>query len=224
MDNNSESKTTNPRPYRQTQTIANKAVFGLQAHVMLAVLTFFTEVWYLAAVDERFLTDEMHPVEWVEGSLALAYFAVLFWTVVCYSRWKHRSYRNLPALGCTDMRTNAGWAVGTYFVPILNLFRPYQAMKDIYNGSRSEPVKTNVPLINGWWAAWIVMGVANRLAMRLAGRAESVVELQSATVAALVAEAVTAVGAVLLIKLITRITAQQTAKAAEIAKAGPQPA
>src|SRR5664279_2860174 len=45
---------------------------------------------------------------------------------VCFSMWFHRAYRNLPTLVNGQLLTTPGWAVGSFFIPFLNLFRPYQ--------------------------------------------------------------------------------------------------
>ena len=56
-------------------------------------------------------------------------------TGIIYLMWLHRAYQNLPALGVTKLDATPGWAVGYYFIPILNLFRPYQTMVEILRES-----------------------------------------------------------------------------------------
>ncbi len=56
-------------------------------------------------------------------------------TVVLYCLWLYRVYQNLPALGARNLRFSPGWAVGYFFIPILNLFRPYQAVKETWKAS-----------------------------------------------------------------------------------------
>lgn len=80
----------------------------------------------------------------------------------------HRARRNLDLFGVDGMRFSAGWAAASFFVPILNLFRPYQVAKELWQASDAQedgdwhatPV---TGLLNAWWAPWIVMAVLGRL-------------------------------------------------------------
>lgn len=52
-----------------------------------------------------------------------------------------------------------GWAVGWYFVPIAWFWKPYQAMREIWQASvnptswREQPVTA---ALHWWWTLWIV--------------------------------------------------------------------
>ena len=80
--------------------------------------------------------------------------------------WFYRAYRNLQRLSMAGVRYKSGWAIGAWFVPILNLFRPKQIANDIWragdpgadissNAWHSRPVS---PLLHWWWALWLVGG------------------------------------------------------------------
>src|SRR6185503_6280418 len=49
-------------------------------------------------------------------------------TVIVFGRWIYRAHQNLPELGVRHLNFTPGWAVGCLFVPIVNLWAPYQAM------------------------------------------------------------------------------------------------
>ena len=59
---------------------------------------------------------------------------------VLFLMWKHKASKNLAPLGVSNQRFSPRWAVAYYFIPILGLFRPYQAMKEIYLRSRIDPI------------------------------------------------------------------------------------
>ena len=69
--------------------------------------------------------------------------------------WIYRAHGNLTALGATNLRFSPAWAVGWYFVPIMNLFRPYQVMKELWE--ESDP-RAELTLVKWWWGLWIVGG------------------------------------------------------------------
>lgn len=52
--------------------------------------------------------------------------------------WFFRSYRNLASYNNMGLKYSAGWAVVSFFVPLLNLFRPYQIAQEIWTASDPE--------------------------------------------------------------------------------------
>ena len=96
--------------------------------------------------------------DWVQGSGVLAILGVIT-GAACFLPWFHRAYKNLAAMHKTKHKV--GWAIGSWFVPFLNLFRPYQIAKEIAGLSGRTPMsQTNsLPL---WWALLIVSGIGNR--------------------------------------------------------------
>lgn len=90
--------------------------------------------------------------------------------------WVYGSYRNLRALGNTELDSSPVWAVAWYFVPLFALVRPFQAVREIRIGSdpktmdlahedwRYEPVT----LLRWWWgfhlAAYFIQYLVNYIA------------------------------------------------------------
>lgn len=89
--------------------------------------------------------------------------------VIVVGRWIYRASANAHAIS-DEMTISPGWAVGSYFVPILNLFRPYQAMREVWLASHfrgnwhAEPTPS---LLIAWWALWIITNILGNLAWRL---------------------------------------------------------
>ena len=100
----------------------------------------------------------------IVGFLQITLFLV---TLIVFGRWIFVSARNAGALGVTGLRFSPGWSVGWYFVPLLNLWKPYQAMREIYKGSSdpSDWASTKTPgILPLWWAAWLASGFVGRVA------------------------------------------------------------
>ncbi|MDE0032024.1 MAG: DUF4328 domain-containing protein [Deltaproteobacteria bacterium] len=80
-------------------------------------------------------------------------------TAVAVSRWIHRANSNARALGARGMAFTPGGAVGWYFVPIANLWKPYQAMREIWKAS-AGPLgwqrRSVSALLPCWWLLAIV--------------------------------------------------------------------
>lgn len=72
--------------------------------------------------------------------------------------WIHRANHNARALGATGLEMTPGWAVGWYFVPIAWFWKPYQAMKEIWQASASPKHWSRQgvsPLLGWWWGLWL---------------------------------------------------------------------
>jgi Domain of unknown function (DUF4328) len=70
------------------------------------------------------------------------------------------------------MAFSPGWAVGFYFIPVVALWKPFLAMKEIWSASeapgdraRNSPRVLKIPwLLASWWAAFNVY-VAGRISV-----------------------------------------------------------
>jgi hypothetical protein len=116
------------------------------------------------------------------------------------------------------MTFTPGWSVGWFFIPIANLWKPYQAVKEIWEVSRgpSAPEHSNVqPLLGWWWFFWLVALLASNASARLTFRADSVDELITANVVTNIADAIDIPSCLLTIAVITRIYQAQMARAAQ---------
>lgn len=109
-------------------------------------------------------------------------------SAVTFIQWFRRAYFNLHTL--TDgLKYTEGWAAGAWFVPILNLFRPYQIMRELFEESSriiSEKMggfnpKPYLIFVNLWWALWIFSNVLSNIAFRLMPNSGSIEDLKTET-------------------------------------------
>lgn len=78
-------------------------------------------------------------------------------TIVVWCLWQHRSHQAARAL-VPGMDLSAAWAVGCWFVPIVNLFKPFQAMRELWRASEGGPAwrgQATWPVLGWWWATWL---------------------------------------------------------------------
>jgi hypothetical protein len=91
---------------------------------------------------------------------------------VIFLRWIYRANANLHILSSESMEFSPGWSVGWYFIPIANLFKPYQAMKEIWKiAHRGRP--SNSSILGWWWFLWILSILIGRIALKLTLKAEN---------------------------------------------------
>lgn len=78
-------------------------------------------------------------------------------TMIVFASWIYLAGRNLVAAGIEDLDYSAASRVWWFFVPIALLFKPFQAMRELWNASHhTYPYDTGAPLVNIWWALWLI--------------------------------------------------------------------
>ena len=149
--------------FRNPTDLTNATKGFLYANLAL-ILVSVPAIWR----DYRWLenTGEAAPsLEGLSGSLvglALAATALVgFVTAILVLNWIHRAAYNARQLGATWMEFTPGWAVGWYFIPIASLWKPYQAMKEIWLASHSpsrasKGDEDRPALLPLWWGLWLV--------------------------------------------------------------------
>jgi len=92
--------------------------------------------------------------------------------------WVYSTHANLPSLGATNLDFSSGWAVGWFFVPIMNLFKPYQVVSEIWHMSQPNPLlgrePTGATLIGWWWGLRICSHIAEQGLKAFARNADTV--------------------------------------------------
>jgi hypothetical protein len=100
--------------------------------------------------------------------VTVADFGLHLAAAVLFCLFMSRANRNVRAMGARRLRFTPGWAAGVLFVPIWNLWGPYQAMKELWQGSDPEwdllswekAVPRSFPW---WWGMYIFNGFAGGL-------------------------------------------------------------
>jgi hypothetical protein len=176
------------------------------------------------AVAERQI-DVIENYELVLGLIWLIWFPA---TVIAFVMWAHRAHRNLPALGATGLEFSPRGAVGWYFVPFLNLFKPYQVMREIYNASEpsvtfeseSEWRSRNAPaIIKIWWTLFLFSSFVGNAVMRESLRADTPEAIQILDVASIIHEILAVALTVAAIWLVWAVTERQDRRAKALARA-----
>ena len=149
-------------------------------------------------------------------------------TAAAFLVWFHRAHKNLPALGVRQLKYTPGWAVGGFFVPFLNLVRPLQVMREVWNGSDPEGLERGsidggfvnrtqpgTPLLVGWWwALFLVSGFLGNMAARMAfAPNQSLDQLQTLSGLLVFSDLLDVPSALMAIRLVGRLTTWQALRA-----------
>jgi hypothetical protein len=149
----------------------------------------------------------------VIGCLDILQGVVAIPCAVFFLLWVYRVCSNAFELAPQQLTITPGWTIGYFFIPILNLFRPYQAMQETWRASmpgldlRHDPpswTRTAGGVIVGWWwAGWLSYNIVS-LGFALASYSEGYAYNRSGLPAVIdLLHAVTTVVAIRLVKSLT---------------------
>jgi len=134
---------------------------------------------------------------------------------IAWLLWVHRTYGNLSLVGCKRSRFTRGWAVGYWFIPLINLVRTYQVMKDLWLRSDSlndRDAYDELPApayLTGWWGLFVARAVLVIPITLMARDARTQVELINASDVGMLVNAVGVIAGVLAIKVVREIDRRQ---------------
>ena len=141
--------------------------------------------------------------------ITLAYWAILILAIVFFIMWFRRAYYNLHQLSWHNARYTEGWAAGSWFVPVINLWWPYQIMVDIWRGTQNalrerlgEP--QSLSIIGWWWAFYLIQRFAGNYASIMGSRANDIESLLTATQVKIFSDLVTIPAILLAIRIVQR--------------------
>ncbi len=158
--------------------------------------------------------------------LGLLQILILITTIVFFLMWLYRSYENLRAFGNppNTIDYSSGWAVGSFFVPFVNLVVPYRAIKELWR--KSEPYNLQsfgavsppawFPL---WWAFWLISNIADNAYFRLTWRGNA--SRETLGIVGIAADGLGIIAAILAVVVIGEIDQRQQAASKSMALGQP---
>ena len=175
-------RTTLARPVRP-------ALAGLTIAALVGVAV--TLVWLLVAHTHR--ADLVHRIATAPGTVsldsanhaddnvhnaAIAYLAMLAVTAALFITWLFQLTKVVADRSPDALRHRPGWAIGGWFVPILNLVRPKQMVDDVWTGSSPDWSRERPAFyVHLWWAAFLISGFLDRIASQ--GSSNSLHDIES---------------------------------------------
>ncbi len=190
-----------------------KVLLGLG--IVMAVVAMLSSLMQLELLSRgKFSVAEGQTNDLRQMIVGLSQVALYLFTAVIFGCWIVRANKNVRALGAVNLPITPGWAVGYFFIPILNFWRPYQAMKNLWQASHNPPSWANITagsILPAWWALWLISNILGQMAGRAMMAAREIKDLQMATYIDIVSLAVEIPLCLVAITLVTQIAnAQKT--------------
>lgn len=149
---------------------------------VLSLLSDFMQMNLLSA--GTFSQSEAEANDTRQQVIGILYLVAYIVTGISFLKWIHRANKNCHGFGAQGMEFTPGWSIGYYFIPFINLYKPYRAMKEIWKVSTNPPNWKNErgsPLLGWWWALWLISGFVDQASFRMSMRADTISSLKDST-------------------------------------------
>lgn len=182
---------TSIKPNGQRATTAVALIWCVLAAEILAFCSSYLQYNLLQDAALGIFSEEAAAANDAREQLVAGIYFLLFaGSGLAFVLWFRRAYYNL------QQRTGAnsfsdGWAAGSWFVPILCLYRPYQIMRELYlDTSRmlsefGQDYALKTTYLGSWWALWIFSNFLGQILFRSYQNTETLEGLTNATVASM---------------------------------------
>ncbi len=222
------------RAFASGRSMAWLAVIALALVIVMDIVGLISDVAELRLV-ERAINGEFVTMQEFEDNdnrqavVGLLQLTVAIVAAILFLVWIYRAHRNLPALGASGLKYSPKWAVGGWFIPIMNFWRPYQVTAEIWKASDPEvrdrdgqrwqtaPVSL---LLKFWWALWIIGGIIGNIVLRSVFQDPADLEaLRTQIFTFIVADVMDIPAAILAILVVWYITTRQDEKSQKLRRA-----
>ncbi len=210
--------------YRDRSGLARLLKFLLGLGAAVAAVSLLSSFMQIELLSRSYSESEGQANDLREQIIGVLQLVLYLCTAVVFGRWIYRANQNVRALGADDLPITPGWAVGYFFVPVVNLWRPYQAMKDLWKASHNptywQTIILEPAILPVWWGLWILSNVLGRASSRAMSGANTVENFRYATYLQTAAEAVSISLCLVALSVVTQI---HRAQSRAVALGAPQP-
>ncbi len=200
------------RPVTGTATAAKVLIaVALMSSVVLSISSWRDYLVVRDYLDGAATIADLEAADAFALLIAIPGVVVAIATGVVFLVWLWRARINAELLGGREAhRRSRGWVVGAWFVPVVNLWFPHQIVTDIWRTSAPQrPVSGR--LVTAWWIPYIVSWIIGNRLLQSSFKNEITLEgLRSTANLSTLSTVLDLVAGVLIIVIITRITAWQT--------------
>jgi hypothetical protein len=157
-----------------------------------------------------------------QAAVDLLQFGALIACAIVFIRWLRAAYRNVDVVAPGLRRYGHGWAIGAWFVPFLNLWRPKQIVNDVWRAGGSRGASESLPWwLDVWWAGWIASNVVTQVGTRI--QRDGIEQMRTADRLDIVDASFEGLIAAIAIIVVLRVTDRLDGKAAALGPAGRPP-
>ncbi len=207
-----ENANTNQIYTKDPRSLTKFVKVMLWISIATGIIYLISDLMQMNLLSSSFSQSEAEANDARQGAVGILFLVVFIVTGIAFFKWTYRANVNCRGFGADGMKFTPGWTVGWYFVPFMNLFKPYQALKEIWQVSNNPSNWLNQggnALLGWWWAMWIIGGILGQISFRMAMAATNKSSLEAATSVSIVSDLVSILTAWLLLAIVSKISDMQ---------------
>jgi Domain of unknown function (DUF4328) len=150
-----------------------------------------------------------------QGLIAMLEIGFVIASVVFFLRWFILAYHNLHNIGVKTLEYSKSQASWSFFIPFVNLVRPFKIVREIIVETQEEITKripdyipkTGLGIVGLWWAFFVIRNLAGNVALRVimdSSSIENMIVSTQTTVVLSFFDIITAVVTIIMIKQISK--------------------
>lgn len=207
------------RPNKKRAKIAMLFVYIVMAFDVISIFSDYLQYNLLIAASEGEIINEDEVLfnDLRQQLIAVVYLLMIITSGILFILWFRRAYYNLHQK-TEYLSYSEGWAAGSWFVPVLCLFRPFQIMKELYvetdkilsNRLMGYQAKINTWILGSWWALWIINNFLGNIIFRTSINMETIEGIMTNTELSMVSSGIGIILGFLTVNLIKNYSEMET--------------
>jgi hypothetical protein len=209
------------KQYRSNQQRAKAAIYLVGIVMGIEIVSLFFDLFQyklLNAIIEGGVVSETIATlnDACQRITAIVYLIAYIVSAYTFIRWFRRAYYNLHQK-VKKVLHDESWAVGSWFVPIISLYRPFNIMQELFqktekllsNGIEEYRVTGKFVILNWWWGFWILSNILGQFVLRYTNSADTIEKLMFSTIASIVSSIIGIVLAIITIIVIKKYSSME---------------
>jgi hypothetical protein len=207
------------KPNEQRSQIAILLIWiALVMNCISLISSYFQYVLLKAAANGETISIEYAASnDYREQAIGVIQIIVFVISAITFIQWFRRAYFNLH-LRVNHLSETEGWAAGCWFVPIMNFYKPYQIMKEMFQAThfflKRNDVHTREHLstssLSLWWTFWIIDRFVGQFVFKYSLTAETIEELTTTTIGQIISNGIGIILAIITVNVIKEYSSLET--------------
>jgi hypothetical protein len=161
------------------------------------------------------IDDEFELFDLLNSITGIPILFLFLLTILLFGIWIVRANKNVRALGARELSMSPGWALGYFFIPILNLWKPKTAMNQLWLASHNPSTWNGNPkeksqVVDKWWGLWLASLAVSNSEMHYLNKAVTVEDYNQAMLFGIVASICSILSCKFAVALVDKISTLQT--------------
>lgn len=183
---------------------------------VLALMSGYLELELLKEIKEGGIIDEdrANSSDLRQGVIGLLQTGIFIVSIIVFLNWFRRAYGNLHRIGIKNLKHSESWAVWSFFIPIIFLFRPVQIMSEIWRETQRKiksyntvySIKKEDFIIGAWWTFFLFSNFVGKYVLKVAFKDETIEQLIEGSRAVLISDFIQIPEAIFVILIVRQLS------------------